>query len=730
MQHHVYYNPLCVQYQTCADAGGGPGKAKPARERCMNKFTHTITHHKKIIVAAFVSMAVICGILTLFVGVNYNMIDYLPPSAQSTVAIKKMTAEFGGAIPNAKILVKDVTITQALDFKEKLAGTKGVGEVLWLDDAVDVKKPLELADAGTVGDFYKDGDALFLASIEKGSEIETYTAIKELIGDGNMITGEAPDIAALQLATGSEVMNAFMILVPVIVLILILSSTSWIEPLLYLSAIGVSILINMGTNIFFGEISFMTNSVSPILQLAVSLDYAIFLLHSFQDQRHKCDDVTEAMRRAIKQSVSTVAASAATTLCGFIALVFMQFRIGADMGIVLAKGIILSFISVIIFLPAFTLLLYKLIDRTAHRAFMPSFRNVNRALSKLAIPAVIFAAIVIVPCYMGQGNTEFIYGNSKVAEESISGVDKKEIQSRFGQSISMVLLVPRGDIVKEKALSESLERLDYVTSVVSYTSQVGAEIPVEFLDGGVTSRFYSENYARFIIYVDTPEEGDLAFSTVERITETAKSYYGDQVWTAGQSANLYDMKNVVKTDNLMVNLAAIIAIFIVLLVTFKSAVIPFILLLTIETAIWINLSTPYFEGIPINFIGYLVISTVQLGATVDYAILLTTRYMDNRHSMLPKEAIHKALGAAFRSIMVSAAVLSTAGFTLYATSTNPAVSDLGMLLGRGTLLSFVMVVCFLPGMLRILDRVVAKATWHSAFMPRKNQDEVIKEAVN
>ncbi|MCL1896860.1 MAG: MMPL family transporter, partial [Clostridiales bacterium] len=645
----------------------------------------------------------------------YKMADYLPESAQSTTALRLMKDEFGGAMPNTNVMIRDVTIRQAMEWKQRLEAVNGVAEVMWLDDVVDIKEPLEMADTDSVETFYKNGCALFNVTMEDGKEIETYDAIRELVGEESAIAGEAPDIAAVQRAASNEVSSALTVLLPVIVIILILATTSWVEPLLYMAAIGISIVFNMGTNIIFGEVSFLTNSVSPILQLAVSLDYAIFLLHSFADHRQKTGDVAEAMRGAVKDSFSAIAASAATTLFGFMALVFMNFGIGANLGLVLAKGIILSFVSVMVFLPALTLLVFKLIDKTKHRPFLPGFRGVGRTLSRLTAPALILVALVAIPCFLGQGHTGFLYGGGSVSENDTVGFDKANINERFGQSNVMVLMAPRGDIAKEQMLCESLEKIGPVTSVISYANQVGAAIPKEFLGDSITGRFYSENYTRFIIYADTPEEGDLAFGTVEEITESAKAVYGDDVWSAGRSANLYDMKNIVRKDNVMVNLIAIIAIFFVLLVTFKSVILPFILVFTIEVAIWINLSIPYFTGIHINFVGYLVLCTVQLGATVDYAILLTTKYMKHRKLLPQKEAMNEALGTAFRSIMVSAATLSTSGFILYTTSINPVVADIGLLLCRGALLSFAMVVCFLPGMLKLFDRAIAKTTRRAGF---------------
>lgn len=250
---------------------------------------------------------------------------------------------------------------------------------------------------------------------------------------------------------------------------------------------------------------------------------------------------------------------------------------------------------------------------------------------------------------------------------------------------------------------------------MSYAANVDAVIPAEYLGHDITKQFYSQDYARMVVYTDTPEEGDIAFGTVESINEKVRSHYGDAFYSLGQSANLYDMKNIVQEDNVVVNLIAVIAIFIVLLITFKSATIPFMLVLTIEAGIWINLAIPYFSGTPINFLGYLVVSTIQLGATVDYAILLTNTYLINRKEMSKHEAIKLSLGRSFKSILVSALTLSTAGFTLYATSSNSAIADIGLLLGRGTLLSFALVLCFLPTLLVSFDKAIEKTTLKTSF---------------
>jgi predicted RND superfamily exporter protein len=691
----------------------------------MEKIASLIIKYKKAIIVFFAITGIICTVLQFFVQKNYNMVDYLPPDAQSTIALEIMNEEFTEPMPNTSVMIKNVSVAEAVEYKEKLAAIDGVTQVVWLDDMVDLKQPLEMEDQDTVEGFYKNGNALYSVTVAKGKEKETCAAIREFIGEENLLAGEVPDLAAMQQSTTSEVAGAMLILLPAIIFLLVMSTSSWLEPLLFLVTIGISILINMGTNIIFGKISFMTSSISPILQLAVSLDYAIFLLHSFADYRRKYDDVNEAMRQAIKSSLVTVAASALTTLFGFIALMFMKFGIGADLGLNLAKGIILSFITTMLFLPALTLSTYQIMDKTLHRPFMPSFNNIGKALTKISIPVVILVVLLIVPGFLGQGRTGFVYGNESMGQSSRSGQDRIKIEEEFGKSTIMVLLVPRGDITKEQELSNQIDELEQVSSVMSYTSTVGTAIPPQYLGDDIAGRFYSDNYARIIIYTNTPDEGDIAFGTVEKIRTIAKSYYSDDAYSLGQSANLFDMKNVVKKDNTLVNLIAIISIFLVLLFSLKSITLPIILLIAIEAGIWFNLSIPYFEGNKISFIGYLVLSTVQLGATVDYAILFTDHYMKNRKEMSKRKAIHASFGETFKSILVSATTLSIAGFTLFFTSSNAGAADIGLLLGRGTIFSFLMVLCFLPTMLLIFDKVIGKTTIKSKFINENNTDENI-----
>jgi uncharacterized protein len=678
-----------------------------------------ILKHKKSIVISFSIITIICVFAQFFVSVNYNMVDYLPEDAQSTKAIEIMEQEFEGAVPNTRIMIQDVSIQEALLFKSKLAAIDGVTDVTWLDDVIDLTTPLEMADQETVESYYKDNKALFSFSIRNGEEVEITNSIYELINEDDAMAGEALNTATSQKMAGTESMYAAVLLVPIIILILVLSTSSWMEPLLFLTAIGVSVLINLGTNIFVGEVSFVTQSVAPILQLAVSLDYAIFLLHSFSDYRRETKDPEEAMTLAIKKSFPAIAASAATTFFGFIALSFMTFEIGSDLGFNLVKGILLSFFSVMIFLPALTLSFYKWIDKTQHKPLLPSFKNIGSSVIKIRIPSLLIVLLIIVPAFLAQSQTNFTYGLGDLPENTRAGSDLVKIEETFGKFTPMVLLVPKGNAPMEEELVQELEQLDHVTSVISYVNLVSSVIPPEYLEKSITEQFYSENYSRIIVHTSTGTEGDEAFSLVEQVQKTAADYYGKEVYSLGESVTLFDIKHAVEKDNMVVNLLTVISIAIVLIVTFKSISIPVVLLLTIQAAVWMNLSVPYFTDSSLVYVGYLIISTVQLAATVDYAILFTEAYKEYRKEMSALEAIKKTVNDKIFSIAISASILSSVGFILWITSSNPIVSSIGLLLGRGALLAFILVVCFLPAMLLVFDKLINKTTWKANFHKEK-----------
>ena len=673
----------------------------------MQKFYTGIVNKRKLIIVLFMVAFIISLFCSKLVSVNYDITDYLPENTKSTVSIDVMQAEFDGGIPNARVMIKNVTIPEALKYKEKLKNIEGVTEVSWLDDTVDITVPLSTFDNDTLETYYKDNTALFTLTIEEEKQIDAVAQIRDIIGENNAVTGSAVSTADATTNTVSEILKITVIAVAFVLFVLILTTNSWIEPVVILAGLGVAIILNNGSNLIFGEISFVTNAAGSVLQLAVSLDYSVFLLHRFEECRKDYSDPKEAMVDALCKSTSSILSSGLTTVIGFIALVLMQFRIGADLGIALAKGVAISLITVFVFMPALILCTYKWLDKTKHKTLLPSFNGLGKVVQKIAIPMVCIFAILIVPSYLGSNANSYHYGASEILGENTRyGKDTAAIEDVFGKSDTYVLLVPKGDTAVQTELSDELKTLPQITSIISYVDMAGAEIPSAYLDADTLSLLEGENYSRMVLTVDVPAEGADTFALVENVRSTADKYYPDNNYLAGDGISTYDLKETITADMVLVNLVAICAIFMTLLLTLKSLTIPLMLVLSIETAIWLNLSVPYFSDSPIYYLAYLIISSVQLGATVDYAILMTDRYKENRQTLSKKEAVIQTVSNVFVSIMTSGSALTVVGFLLGIMSSNQLLAQLGIFIGRGALLSLAIVLFVLPGLLYLLDRFV------------------------
>lgn len=680
----------------------------------MKKFYKAVVSHPKVIMIVFTFLFVICVFCRSMISVNYDMNDYLPEDSSSTTALNIMDKEFDSGIPNARVMVKKVTIAEALDMKKKLESIDGVTDVTWLDDAVSIEVPLETMDSEVVDNYYKDGNALFSVTIAEDKRIDAVNSVRDLIGDDNSMTGSAVSTATATQSTVTEVSKIALIAVIFVFFVLVLTTSAWVEPFIILIGLGIAVIINAGSNIIFGEISFVTNAAGNILQLAVSLDYSVFLLHRFTECRRKHDNtregVKQAMIEALSMSTSSILSSGLTTVIGFLALCLMQFEIGPDLGRALAKGIAISLITVFVFMPVLILSTYKWIDKTEHRPFLPPFKKFGKVVQKVCIPMVIIFFIVLVPSYLASNANSFYYGASKIFGENTQlGSDTAQIEKIFGKSDTYVLLLPKDDKSTQKEVSDELHDIPEVSSIISYVDTVGMEVPESYLDNTVYSKLCSENYTRMVISVDAEYEGEETFELVKKIRNIADKYYKDEWYLAGEGVSTYDLMDTITADMIKVNLVAIGAVFLVLLFTLHSAVLPILLVLSIETAIWINLAIPYFTDTTIFYIAYLIISSIQLGATVDYAILFTDRYKEYRQEMGRKDAIINTISAVTVSILTSGLVLTVVGFLLGCISTHGLLSQLGFFLGKGTICSLIIVLFVLPGLLYIFDRLFVKA---------------------
>ena len=387
------------------------------------------------------------------------------------------------------------------------------------------------------------------------------------------------------------------------------------------------------------------------------------------------------------------------------------------MGWVMAKAIVWSLICVLCLLPALAISTYQFIDKTQHRPFFPSFDKFANVVMKIRIPALLIAVLVAVPCLKAQGENSFLYGSSRVysTQATQMGRDLLAMEEEYGASNPLVIMVPKGDTAKETELNEALLADEDVTSVISYANTVGNVIPDGYVPSDSLEQLYSEHYSRFVVTLNTEEVEEGWSDKVDHIHEICEKYYGDEALIAGDLASTEDLKNTITEDNERVNLLAIAFVFVILIFNFQSISLPVILTLLIELSIWINLSIPYFQGTTLHYIGYLIISSVQLGATIDYAILFTSRYLEERKQHGKYTAAKNSVKLCTLSLFTSAIILTIAGFTLGAISTNLVLSQLGSLVGRGAVISFLLVLLVLPALLVLFDPVIEKTTRKTDF---------------
>ena len=511
-------------------------------------------------------------------------------------------------------------------------------------------------------------------------------------------------------STVTEVAKIAAIAVVYVLFILILTTDSWAEPLLVLTGLGAAILLNNGTNLIFGTISFVTNAAGSILQLAVSLDYSVFLIHRFAECRAENPDASpeECMVDACADppAPSCPAPDHRHRLSGTGAHAVPD---RPDLGLALAKGVVLSLVTVFTFMPALTLAAYQWMDKTHHRPLLPSFDKFGRFVARIMLPMALVLVILMVPSYLASNSNQYYYGAAHMfGENTRLGADTAAIEETFGRSDTYVVLVPEGDTATQQKLSDALHAIPEVTGILSYVDNAGASIPPEFVPGDTLGLLVSGGYTRMVLTVDADTEGDGAFALVERVRATVQRYYPDNYYLAGQGVSTYDLMDTITADMVKVNLLAIGAVFLILLLMKRQLLLPIILVLSIETAIWINLAIPYFRGQYVFYIAYLIISSVQLGATVDYAILFSDRYQEFRETLGRKEAVAATVSAVTTSVSTTGSAMAVVGFLMGAISTNQLLGQLGNFLGVGSLVSLAIVLSALPGFLYLADPLIIK----------------------
>lgn len=675
----------------------------------MEKLCDFIVRFRKQLGIVFLGLVVISLFLIPKVEINYDLSSYIPNTSPSKEALDIVEDEFGMQ-SSARIMLNHVSLVEAKEYKEKIEAIDGVYMVSWLDDSFDIYQPESFMDQDEVEKYYKEESALFDIMFEEDDYSQkTNQAVEEIyqiLPDDANLMGPAIDTKSTRDSIQSEMLMIMGFLVPLTIVILILTTDSYFSSFIFILVILVSILLNLGTNIIFENVSFLTYSISAALQFAVSMDYSVFMLHQFEEEKKKTKDTVEAMKKAVHHAINSIFSSSLTTIAGFLALAFMSFGIGKDIGFVFAKGIVFSLLCVILLMPFLILTFEKRLEKSKHKSFLPSFEKFAKGTVKIGGFLIVITIVLVVPCFVAQRENHFLYGVAAFGsgEGTKAYEDEQRIVEKFGRSNPILLLVPNQSYYTEKQLVKDLEQMDTVQKVLTLVNTVPEGVPYDFIEKDLYDKFQTENYTRILIYVKTASESDLATQTLQQIESVATNYYGDEWKCTGTIPVTLDMKDAIESDYNKVNWISILAIFIILVFTFRSVLLPVILTVMIEAGIMINMAIPYFSDTSLIFMGYLIVSSIELGATIDYAILMTNHYLKERESKEKKEAVVACIQEALPSILTSGAILILAGYILKICSSLSAIADMGELIGRGALISVILVVVILPQVLALLDR--------------------------
>ena len=694
----------------------------------MERLFRGILRHRRVVVGVFVALTVICACLIPQVKIDANMSDYLPPTAKSSQDLDAMKRIYGNDIANARVYVTGISLPDAKALDKSLKGEKGVISVTWLGDEVDVDQPLETQDADTIADWYDGKGYLFQAVLKSGvkqSQIDRIRALAKAVPGAKTVAidGSAADDAANMATINTDMGKIMTIAVIVVLVVVALNTTSYLHPIVMLLTIGVAIVLNMGTNIFRGTISSITQLVASVLQLAVSMDYSIVLLTNFGRAQQKTDDQFEAMVSAMTKSFPVILSSAAVTFFGFLSLGAMQFLIGADMGIALAKGIVCSFFSITLLMPCILYNMRKLVAKTMHKPFFRGFHRMAKVCHAGAVPALAIAAVLAVPALLASQSVSFTYGSAaNMSPTSQVKIDGDVIDKAFGKSQTWAIMVPAEHWGDENALVDDLQKLPTTKSVLSYSTIASSAMPHQLADKSQIKQLFSGGYSRIVLTSRIPDESKQAFDLVKRVRGLCREHYGSKYRLVGNAVSYADIKAVTSVDSTTVKLASILAIGAVLLVMFRSVSIPVILIMAIEVSIWMNEAVPYLMGQTINFVAFLVIDAVQLGAAVDYAIIFTEEYLARRRRMPKADASIQSIEKTAQPIMTSSSILILACLGIYLSVSSPMIQQVGMLIARGALISVILIFFVLPLLFTLLDGLV-RVTSHKIGFYRGDHSE-------
>ena len=667
--------------------------------------------------------------------VNYDMLDYLPEDMDTVIGQKELMNEFGkGAF--SFIIVENMPAKDVSELKSKIEKVDHVETVVWYDSIADISVPMEMLPEKVYKAFNTDHSTMMAVFFDSATSADiTMDAIREIrsiAGEQCFVSGMSALVTDLKDLCESEepIYVAIAVLLATAAMLLFLDS--WIAPFIFLLSIGMMILLNLGSNFFLGEISYITKALSAVLQLAVTMDYSIFLWHSYNEQLKLHEDHKEAMAVAVHNTFTSVLGSSITTIAGFIALCFMSFTMGRDLGIVMAKGVLLGVIGCVTVLPALILLFDKPLQKTKHRALIPDMGKFSKGVTKVFPIFLVIFALIAAPAYYGYSktNNEVYYDLGKCLPDDIGYViANSKLQEDFDVASTHMLLVDSSLSPKTiRDMTKEMEKVDGVKYVLGLESVIGSRVPEEILPDSVKSVLKSDKWELILISSKYRVTSDEVNNQVGELNTILKKYDSSGL-LIGEAPCMKDMIETTDHDFRVVTLISILAIFIIIAFVEKSISLPFILISVIEMAIFINLGLPHYFGQNLPFIAPICISTIQLGATVDYAILMTTRYKKERIDGADKRtSIITALKTSIPSIIVSGMGLFAATFGVALYSKLDIVSSLCMLLARGAVISMIMVVLVLPALFMLCDKLICKTTLGMMHInTKKTKAEVITD---
>ncbi|HAQ63032.1 MAG TPA: antibiotic ABC transporter permease [Ruminococcaceae bacterium] len=674
--------------------------------------------HPKIVIAIALALIVPAIIGFIMTRVNYDIMSYLPDSVESVQGEEILDKTFNNASMSIIVIEKsDARYVAAL--KEEIEKMDAVSSVIWVNSLADISIPQDVLPDALKDIFYsKSSDSTMMLVQYKyaGSSAETMQTIKNiktLLSKNAFISGVSAIVEDTKELSDKEAPIYIVLAIVVALVAMSFMMESWLQPFIVLAALGIAIIYNMGTNVFKGEISFITQSIAAILQLGVTMDYSVFLIDRYNEEKLKTSIREEAMANAVTKSFTALMGSSLTTIFGFLALCFMTFTLGLDIGLVMAKGVVFGILTVVLVLPELVLIFEDTMNKYKHKSFLPHFEKLNNFVFKYkAVFAVLFV-LLLIPAYLLQSKVDLYYNMDKALPQnliSIQGLYKMKDEFQMA-STQFVIIDDSIDSGKLTKLENEIESIDGISTVLSYNKVIGPAIPDDIVPDKILDICKKDGKQLMMVNSVYESASDELNSQIDEMTAIIKAYDPNAIVT-GEGAITKDMIVTTNRDFNVTAMLSIVAIFILLAVTFKSISLPVLLILSIELAIWINLSVSKILGAEVSFVGPTVINCIQLGATVDYAVLLTTRFREELHSGLDKkEAILKAANAAERSVFQSAVVFFVATFAVYLVCNISIVKGICSLLARGSVISAASIVFFLMPLLYIFEGVISKTTF-------------------